>query len=85
MGPLIFFLQPQIVERYEEVVEKKCVKLSKARRRGYVSTGDIKSLTHYFSVPKGEYIRMLYNRTSSGFNSSLWAPHFALPTVGSTP
>ena len=26
---------------------------------------------------------MVYNRTSSGLNASLWAPHFALPAVGS--
>ena len=27
---------------------------------------------------------MVYNGTSSGINSSLWAPHFTLPTVGTT-
>ena len=46
--------------------------------------GEVKSLTHYFSVTKGEDISMVYNRTSSGINSSLWATHFYLPTVGST-
>ena len=35
-------------------------------------------------MPKGDYIRMVYNRTSSGLNSSLWEPHFSLPTVGFT-
>ena len=46
--------------------------------------GELKSFNHYFLVPKGEDIRMVYNGTSIGINSSLWAPHFALPTVGST-
>ena len=41
-------------------------------------------MAHYFSVPKGEDIMMVYNDKSSGINSSLWAPHFALPTFGST-
>ena len=41
-------------------------------------------MTHYFSVPYGEDIRMVYNRASSGINSYLWAPNFALTTVGST-
>ena len=54
------------------------------RRWSYVRTGEVKSLTHYFSVPKGEDIRMVYNRISSGLNSYIWATHFALPTVGST-
>ena len=41
-------------------------------------------LMHYFSVPKGEDIIMVYNGTSRGINSSLWAPNFDLPTVKST-
>ena len=46
--------------------------------------GEVKSLTYFFLVPKGEYIWMVYNSKSSGINSSFWAPHFALPTVRST-
>ena len=41
-------------------------------------------MTYYFLVLKGEYIRMAYNGTPSGLKSSLWAPHFALPTFGLT-
>ena len=78
------FLQPQRVEIDEKVSEKECVKLTKVRRRGYVMMGEVKSLTHYFSLPKRKDIRMLYNRTLSGINSSLSTPHFALPSVGST-
>ena len=44
---------------------------------------EVKRLAHYFSVPKGEYLRMLYNGTSSGLKSSRWAADFSLPTVGS--
>ena len=46
-------------------------KLVKARRRGYVRVGEVKSLNQHFSVPKGDDIRMVYNGTSSGLNNSL--------------
>ena len=84
MGPWPRFPHPQLVEKDEKVVEKECIKLAKVRKRVYVRMGEVKILPHYFSVPKGEDIRMVYNRTLSGSNSSLWAPNFALPTVGST-
>ena len=45
---------------------------------------EVDILTRYFSMPKVEDIRMVYNRTYSGLRSSLWEPHFALPKVGST-
>ena len=63
---------------------KECIKLAKDSRRGYLRTGEVKILAHYFSVPKGEDIRMVYNGNSSGLNSSLWAPNFDLHTVRST-
>ena len=46
--------------------------------------GEVKSLMHYFLVPKREEIRLVYNGTSSGLNLSLWALHFYLTTVRST-
>ena len=46
--------------------------------------GEVKILTQYVLVPKGEDIRMIYNGTSSGLNSYLWSTNFDLPTVGST-
>ena len=64
--------------------EKDCIKLAKFGRRGYVSMVEVDILTRYFSMPKVEDIRMVYNRTYSGLRSSLWEPHFALPKVGST-
>ena len=41
-------------------------------------------LTHYFSLPKGGDIRMVYNGTSSGLKYALQAPHFALTMVKTT-
>ena len=58
--------------------------MAKVRRRVHVRMGEFKNLTHYLSVPNGEDIRMVYNGTSRGLNSSLWEPHFALLTVWST-
>ncbi len=40
----------------------------------------MKSLTSYFSVPKGANdLRMVYDASKSGLNSSLWVPSFQLP------
>ena len=63
--------------------EKK--KLDKVRQRGYIGpTNGIKSLTSFFSVPKGENdIRMVYDGTKSGLNASLFAPWFGLGNVTS--
>ena len=46
--------------------------------------GEVKGLTQYLSLPKGEDIRMVYSGILSGLNSYLWAPNFSLHTVGST-
>ena len=64
-------------------LEKK--KLKKVRHRGYiVKTADIKSLTSFFSVPKGNTdIRMVYDGTKSGLNDALYAPWFGLGNVTS--
>jgi hypothetical protein len=57
-------------------------KLANVREKGYVSPGLILSLTSYFSVPKGDHdVRIVYDGTRSGLNSSLWAPWFPLPTI----
>ena len=69
--------------RDDNVDAKEYGEIFKARRRGYVRVGDVKSLTHQLSLPKGKYIMMIYNGTCSILNTSLWAPHFALPMVGS--
>ena len=64
--------------------EKESLKLAKFRKRGYIRVGYVKSLTHYFSVSKGEDTRMLYSETYSSINASLWDNHVALPIVVST-
>lgn len=57
-------------------------KLMKVRRLGYIQPGKVKSLTSYFSVPKGDIdIRMVYDGTKSGLNDAMWAPWFSLPTI----
>ena len=38
-------------------------------------------LMHYFSVPKGKYISMVYNGKLSGLNEVIWSPHFYLHMV----
>ena len=63
---------------------KKYGKLAKVIRRGYVRVVEVTSLNHSLLLPKGEEIRMVYNGTYSDMNTSLWAPHFYLPMVGST-
>ena len=59
-------------------------KLQKVIDRGYLSKGYVKSLTNYFSVPKGlQDIRMVYDGTKSKLNAAVWAPNFFLPSVDS--
>ena len=67
----------------EDTVDKEAKNLTKVRRRGYIMTGEVKSLTNYFSVSKGEDIQMVYNGTSSGLDAASRVPHFALPEVRS--
>ena len=51
-------------------------------RKRYIDSGQVDSVTSFFSVPKEEEdIRMVYNATSSGLNDAVWCPWFALPTV----
>jgi hypothetical protein len=74
--------RPQRVEKDPDTLEKMIKKISKVRKRKYISPGHVWSLTDFFSVPKGSRdIRMVYNGTSSGLNDVLWVPSFPLPTV----
>jgi len=82
LGPLPRFQRSQKPPKSERDRQLVCSKLDKARSRGYISKGHVKSLTHFFYVPKGlEDIRMVYNGTSSGLNDCLFAPHFGLPII----
>ena len=59
-------------------------KLRDVRWKQYIDKGEVKSVTSFFDVPKGDGdIRMVYNATSSGLNDAVWAPWFSLPTVES--
>ena len=55
--------------------------MAKVCRRVYVSVGEVRSLTNYLYIPKGEDIGMVYNGTSSGLNKALRTPHFDLLTM----
>ena len=57
-------------------------KVDKVRKRLYIDTGTLLSLTHMFYVRKGlNGIRMVYNSTSCGLNQALWAPYLGLPII----
>ncbi len=57
-------------------------KIAKVVRRGYISSGDVKSLITFFAVPKGQSdIRIVYDATKCGLNDVLWAPNFWLPNI----
>ena len=58
------------------MAKNECIKLVKVRVRGYVSMREVKILTHYFLVPKGEDIGMVYKSKLSVLNSSLWELNF---------
>ena len=65
--------------RVRELVSEK---LANVRSKRYIAPGEVKSLTSYFSVPKGaDDIRMVYDGTKCGLNDVLWAPWFQLPTI----
>ncbi|KAL7570893.1 hypothetical protein ACA910_018953 [Epithemia clementina (nom. ined.)] len=65
------------------VREKDKEKLNKVqKRRNITPLENIRSLTNFSTVPKGEQdIRMVYNGTKSGLNRALFAPWFLLATV----
>jgi len=57
-------------------------KLEAVMSKGYLVRREVKSLTSFFSVPKGEGdVRIVYDGTISGLNSQLCAPGFPLPTI----
>ena len=47
----------------------------------YVMVVEVKSLTNYLFISKGEEILVVYNGTLSGLITVLWYPHFTLPIV----
>lgn len=76
--------KPQRGEKDPEKRRQMFEKLNVARLGEYIQTGDVKSLTGYFWVPKGPTdIRMVYDATKSKLNQALWTPSFSLPSVES--
>ena len=82
--PLPRWLVPQRAEKDPNLRAAMRKKLDKVRKLRYICPGEVKSLTSFFAVPKGENdIRMVYDGTKSGLNDAMWAPWFALPTIES--
>jgi len=82
--PLPRWLIPQRLEPNLALRKAMKEKLGKVRRMGYLAPGEVKSLTSFFAVPKGDSdIRMVYDGTKSGLNDAMWAPWFWMPTVES--
>jgi len=73
--PLPRWLIPQRLEPNLSLCKAMKEKLGKVRRMGYLAPWEIKSLTSFFAVPKGDSdIRMVYDGTKSGLNDAMWAP-----------
>jgi len=73
---------PQRGEPDPVIHAKVSKKLSIVKAKGYLAEGPVKSLTSFFTVPKGDQdVRVVYNGTKSGLNACLWAPWFRLPTI----
>jgi hypothetical protein len=82
------FRKPQQTNKDNQQHSWEWAKVNKAHSKGYITGTNltIKSLMHFFSVPKvtiyheetGEEkvleIQMVYNGTSGGLNQVLWAP-----------
>jgi len=81
-GPIPKCRKKQSAPSDPVVLKKIRNKLEDVRQKRYIDSGQVDSVTSFFSVPKGEEdIRMVYNATSSGLNDAVWCPWFALPTV----
>jgi hypothetical protein len=65
-------------------IEKRLLIASKIKEivdQGYLVKGPVKSLIQFFTVPKADDIRLVYNGRSCGLNQCTWAPNFWLPTT----
>jgi hypothetical protein len=69
------WLIPQRLEPNLALCKAMKEKLGKVRCMGYLAPGEIKSLTSFFAVPKGDSdIGMVYDGTKSDLNDAMWAP-----------
>ena len=64
-----------------ETRRKEAEKMEDVVRKGYLEEGYVKNLMNYFSVKKGDDIRMVYDATKCLLNDACWAPNFMLPTI----
>jgi hypothetical protein len=81
-GPLPEYRVLQRGEKYTSTRNAIKGKLSAVMAKGYLTQEEIKSLTSFFAVPKGEGdVRIVYDVTKSGLNNQLWAPWFPFPTI----
>jgi hypothetical protein len=79
------WLRPQRSARVVDQHELMRVKVVKVRKLDYITTGTVRSGTHFLCVPKGDSnIRMVCIGTSCGLNANVWASRFGLPTVMNT-
>ena len=68
------FIREKVKENIQRVIYRRYILLQDIE--------EFESLMFFFHVPKGEKdIKMVYDRSNSGLNSSLYAPWFALPTI----
>ena len=68
-------IHPQRASKEEYIADKKERKLTNTQRKGFISTVEVKSMTHYFLMKKREDIHMVYNGTSILRNEVLWPPN----------
>ena len=69
-------LQCQIWTKIRKFLERRYINLK--------SQSEVKNVTHFFGVPKGENdIRIVFNGTDSGLTDAIWAPSFWLPNASS--
>jgi hypothetical protein len=76
------YVKPQRKEKDEKFHLLMRSKLLGVQSKGYIASGEVRSLTSYFAVPKGpDDICLVYDATASGLNSWLWVPNFWLPSA----
>ena len=70
------------VKMNPEVLAMVANKLEGMTKRSYLEEGHVTSVVDYFPVAKGDAdIRVVFDGSSCGLNSALWAPNFYLPSA----
>ena len=77
-------MTPQKYPKDKREKELIILKIKPPIDRRYTTDGLVRSLSGFFSVPKGDNdIRRVYDMTKCGVNVCLWSPRFYLPTPDS--